>query len=514
MSPELKEDTYIYAVGNRATTVNKTGEWRFLTPEKTGRISPCRSDCLLDGEVPRWLEAVKKGQWAEAWETMKGYNPFPALTGYVCFHPCTENCNRGQLDREIDIPAVEKAIGEWRLENYEKPKTPKEVKARVAVVGSGPAGLSCAFYLAEAGYRVTVIERSNLPGGMLALGIPDYRLPRRVLRQELAILEDLGIEFKTGCSVGKDVSLADLDREFERVFLATGAWVSRKADIKGEESADVYDALDFLCRVNTEQPPKIKDPVIVIGGGNAAVDSARTALRMNGINHVSLVYRRSRAEMPAFPPEVEAAENEGVEMIYNALPREIEMDAQVVKAVVFDYSKTNREGLVVDSSRTFKKDCGTVIMALGQEQDLSILEEAEQPFSLFAGGDLVTGPATVTEAIKAGRVAAEAIRAQLEGLPLPALSPGEEEPVKFEELNLVARFDLQLLERQPEPEDEADRCLGCGTCNSCGICYLFCPDLAVNLSDGNYEINLDFCKGCGICATECPARALAMEGGR
>ena len=514
MLPEIVKEQVSYACGTEPCTVNKTGEWRFLTPGKAERPSPCNQGCLLDGEIPAWLEAVKLERWEEAWQIMSRRNPFPALTGYVCFHPCTENCNRGQLDRDIEIPAVEKAIGQWRLDHYKPKVKALTAKGRVAIVGSGPAGMSCAYYLNEAGYEVTVFEREKVIGGMFTLGIPEYRLPRRVLKKELDLLESEGIKFRTGCNIGSDIRLSELYAEFDEVFLASGAWKPRRAGISGEDSSGAWNALDFLKAVNSSSSPAIADPVVVIGGGNAAVDSARSALRLNGVNHVTLIYRRSRAEMPAGQVEVEAAEHEGVELICNALPREIEEDGQAVKSILLDHCKTSLEGLAIDRSRAFSKTCGTVIMALGQERDYTLFDTLEKSSVLFAGGDLISGPATVPEAINAGRNAAMAIKAKIEGLPGPGLPAAEQSPVKFEELNLGAKMNLQLQDVQADPSAEASRCLGCGTCNTCGICYLFCPDMAVDVVDGRYEFNLDYCKGCGICFKECPSRALAMEGGR
>ena len=514
MLPDIKTKKPVYAYGTESSAVNKTGEWRFMTPERVPKLSPCRQGCLLDGEVPVWLEAVKSEQWEEAWQVMRRYNPFPALTGYTCFHPCNENCNREQVDSGVDIPAVEKAIGLWRLDQY-KPGQQKELsKDKIAVVGSGPAGLSCAYYLNQAGYRVTVYEKEDQVGGMLALGIPEYRLPRSILTKELNLLKEEGVEFVTGCTIGSDLSLNDLYEKYAEVFLAPGAWKPRRAGITGEESRGVWNALDFLSEFNSGKQPEVKDLVIVIGGGNAATDSARSALRMNGVNHVTLVYRRSRAEMPAYQPEVEAAESEGVELIFNALPREIKTADGRVSGAEFNYSKTNRQGLVVDESTSFYKPCGTIIMALGQEQDSSIFSNLEKEAFFYAGGDLVTGPATVSEAIRAGRIAAETMIARLEKLPEPDLCLPVEDPVSFEDLYLEASVNLEIKDRQEMPEAEASRCLGCGTCNSCGICYLFCPDMAIDIVDGRYELNMDYCKGCGICYRECPSRALVMKGGR
>ncbi len=503
-----------YSYGFEPSTANKTGDWRFLTPEKSSRLSPCRQDCLLDGEIPLWMEAVKQEKWEEAWQIVSRYNPFPAITGYVCYHPCTSNCNRGQLDQDIAIEEVEKAIGEWRLNNIKAVQRPIKYKGKIGIVGSGPAGLSCAYYLNAAGYSVTVYEKTSLIGGMLTLGIPEYRLPRYVLNRELYMLEESGIHFIKDCPIGDKKDLCELYEEYDNIFLATGAWKPRRAYIPGEEDRRVYNALDFLSAINSGGQLEISDPVVVIGGGNAAIDSARSALRLKGVNHVSLVYRRSRAEMPANQEEVEAAEREGVELIFNALPREVEKEEQDIIGLMFDYCKTDLNGLSIDRSRSFSKSCGTVVMALGQQADLSVFCEFGRDVPFFAGGDLITGPSTVPEAIKAGRIAAYGIVADLEGLPVPQVMLPEQPVVSFEDLNLATKLNIKMQHKECTPELEASRCLGCGTCNACGTCYIFCPDMAIDVINGRFELNLDYCKGCGICVKECPAQALVLEGGR
>jgi len=283
--------------------------------------------------------------------------------------------------------------------------------------------------------------------------------------------------------------------------------------LPGEDSDLVYNALDFLSNYNTGVLQKLGSSVVVVGGGNAAIDSARTALRVNGVHHVTLLYRRSRLEMPADQSEVEAAEREGVELIFNVLPRSIETKGGRVKGVTVDHSRTDRYGLLVDSSTSFCRECDSVIMALGQLADYSLFGTLASKQTLFAGGDLISGPATVPEAIRAGRLAAMAIRSVYEDFEVCEQEILAGEVVSFEALNLAAKVNLELQQKEAEPQREAERCLGCGTCNSCGICYLFCPDVAVDQVDGKFEVNLDYCKGCGICVKECPAQAMVMKGG-
>lgn len=495
------------------STANNTGEWRLLTPTWKERISPCRQGCPLEGEIPAWLNAVKRSYWDEAWEIMQRKNPFPAITGQVCFHPCTEACNRRNLDEEINIPAVERALGLWRLQHYRPAAQPRRAEGHVAVVGSGPAGLSCAYYLNRAGYRVTVIEQAPAAGGLLALGIPSYRLPREILQQELQILQEEGIQFILNCSVGRDLDVSRLYDDYDRVFFATGASLSRMLSLPGANLNGVWSALHFLQQVNLGRSPAIESPVAVVGGGNAAIDAARSALRIKGIDRVTVLYRRTKEEMPADPEEVEAAAAEGVQFMFNVSPRELKGEQGRLVEAILNRSHTAGKKLIVEKDTERRIYCKTLIFAVGQERDLSVFGELPRMVHLYAGGDLISGPATVPQAIQAGRIAAAAIVAQWQGEPGPDLTPPQSGAVTFEELRLAGRPGPAAQGRREDPCAEAERCLGCGTCNSCGLCYLFCPDVAVTPDQGRYLFDLNFCKGCGICARECPARALIMEGG-
>ncbi len=495
------------------STVNQTGEWRLLTPTRQERISPCRQGCPLGGEIPAWLNAIKRDCWDEAWEIMQRKNPFPAITGQVCFHPCTAACNRRSLDEAINIPAVERALGLWKLQHYRPAAPPRRVEGNVAVVGSGPAGLSCAYYLNRAGCRVTVIEKAPVAGGLLALGIPSYRLPREILQQEMQLLQEEGIHFVLNCSVGRDLDASRLYDDYDGVFFATGASLSRVPSLPGANLNGVWSALKFLQQVNLGRSLEIESPVAVVGGGNAAIDAARSALRIKGIDRVTVLYRRAKEEMPADPEEVEAAAAEGVQFVFNAAPRELRGERGRLVEAIFSRSHTAGKKLIINKAAELGIHCKTLIFAIGQERDLSVFGQLPREVHLYAGGDLISGPATVPHAIQAGRIAAAAIAAQLQGGPGPDLAPPQSGAVTFEELHRAGWPSPAAQGRREAPSAEAERCLGCGTCNSCGLCYLFCPDLAVTVEQGRYLFDLNFCKGCGICARECPARALMMEGG-
>ncbi|RJX27068.1 MAG: FAD-dependent oxidoreductase [Dethiobacter sp.] len=515
------------------TLVNKTGLWRFLTPVRREKVSPCRMLCPLENGIPRWMNKAREGDWEGAWHIMKEYNPFPAITGYTCYRFCQEKCSRSSLDDAVAISEVEKAVGLWRHKSYgltkaaaDRDKPGKNRAAgpkKVAVVGSGPAGLSCAYYLNVLGAEVTVLEKMPLAGGLLATGIPEYRLPRDILRKELDLLQAEGIVIKTGLEVGKDLSFHDLEKNFDAVLLAVGAQESRPLKIAGDGLPGVTGAVEFLRDMHLGRLGKVSGRVIVAGGGNAAVDAA-CAATLQGAGEVTLFYRRSREEMPAHPDEINAARETGVNFVFQTVLTEIMGEEKVQKVRAARTAPSRRgEALQVLPDTYFDLECDLIIIAAGQESGLPKLTSlsfsaegiSQNENIILAAGDALSGPATVAAAIFSGRKAALSLAGVLwpenGRKDLPVIAPpfnGKEEAVALDALNPYL-FPRQG--RFSSAQEEAGRCFSCGICNKCGVCWVFCPDLAVAGSREDFEILLDYCKGCGICVKECPAGALHME---
>ena len=553
-----------------STLYNKTGSWRYMRPVYRERTPPCNAACPAGEDIVIWLGLVADRRFREAWETLRRENPFPGVCGRVCPHPCEAQCNRERLGGAIAIHSVERFLSDWAAEQGIAPPTQKPTRTEtVAVIGSGPAGLSCAYHLALRGFPVAVFEAEALPGGMLRTGIPAYRLPREVLDREIAALERLGVEIHTGMRLGANLSWDDLDT-YSAVFLALGQQLSRELGIPGEQTPGVLHGLEFLRRLNLGQPVQIGRRVAVIGGGNTAMDAARSARRLG--SEVTVVYRRSRAEMPAIAEEVQEAEEEGVVFHFLAAPAEIIGADGAVRALRCvrmrlgepDASGRRRPEPIPGSE--FELPVDTVIAALGQEADLSGLAadiacergaiqtdltgKTSRPRT-YAGGDAATGFGTVTAAIGSGKRAALAIARALDRVTMgefPPLShnmraaprPMLPDVVAFEELNLAylrpeprpatphrpaAERLRDFSEATPGLDEETAvaeglRCFSCGTCNRCDNCLVFCPDISI-LRRGDwvreyptypfFEVDYDYCKGCGICASECPRHAITME---
>jgi NADH-quinone oxidoreductase subunit F len=467
--------------------------------------SPCQHVCPMGLDVPGYIALIKEGRFEDSYRLIKQHLPFPSVCGRVCHAPCEGKCRRNQVDEALSIRHLKRFVADYALEHglVYNPKVKESRGERVAVIGAGPAGLTCAYYLAMEGYKPVVFEASKAAGGILAWGIPEYRLPKRILQKEIRDLERIGVEIRTNSRVEDMEGL--FSEGFKAVFVAAGAQRGIRLGVPGEELQGVYDALDFLKRVNSGENVKVGKRVAVIGGGNAAIDSARVALRKGA--EVHLFYRRERKDMPAIEEEIAAAEEEGVKFHFLAAPVEIIGRGGKVKAVKlirmrlgeFDKSARRKASPIEGSEFAFETD--TVIEAVGQVPDLSFLEKAGVELTkgglvlvdprtlatsrkgVFAGGDAVTGPATVTEAMAAGKRAAYSIKAFLEGegaapaigyeaeaIEIPSEPPADEEiiekpraqPPKIPIEKRVRSFDeaVQNYGRE-EAMEEAGRCLRC-----------------------------------------------------
>jgi NADPH-dependent glutamate synthase beta subunit-like oxidoreductase/Pyruvate/2-oxoacid:ferredoxin oxidoreductase delta subunit len=554
-----------------ATTLyNKTGSWRYMRPVYRERTPPCNEACPAGEDIVIYLGLVADGRFREAWEVLRRENPFPGVCGRVCPHPCESQCNRERLGGAIAIHHVERFLSDWAAAQGIAPVEQKPTRLeKVSVVGAGPAGLACAYHLALKGYPVTVFEADALPGGMLRTGIPAYRLPRNVLDREIAAIQALGVEIRTGQRLGGNLSWEDL-ADCSAVFLALGQQLSRELGVPGEDAQGVLHGLSFLRRLNLGEQVPIGRRVAVIGGGNTAMDAARSSRRLGA--EVTVVYRRSRAEMPAIAEEVQEATDEGIGFHFLAAPVEVltaggrVRGLRCVRMQLGEPDASGRRRPEPIPGSEFEMGVDTVIPALGQEADLGGLPAgiacergairiersgATTWAGAYAGGDVATGFGTVTAAIGSGKRAAIAIHRLLRGEApeeFPTLDrnmhvaprPTAPEVVSFEELNLAhlhheprpaerhrpaAERLGDFAEANPGLEEETvvgegRRCFSCGTCNRCDNCLNFCPDISV-LRCGEwaqeyptypyYEIYYDYCKGCGICAAECPRRAITME---
>jgi 2-oxoacid:acceptor oxidoreductase delta subunit (pyruvate/2-ketoisovalerate family) len=526
-----------------SSLANRTGAWRDERPVYVTREAPCRAACPARQDIQGWLYQAEEGAYEQAWRTIMLDNPFPAVVGRVCYHPCTTACNRGELDEAVGINSVERFLGDEALRRSWAPPEPAGASGRrVLVVGAGPSGLSAAYHLALLGHQVEIHDAGSRPGGMMRFGIPAYRLPRTVLDGEIERLLALGVTLRAGTRVG-DLELAMREGAFDAAFLAVGAHIARRAYVPAGDAARVLDALSLLRDVEEGERPLLGRHVVVYGGGNTAMDAARTARRL-GAGDAVVVYRRTRERMPAHESELREALEEGVQMRWLSTIREAGGGRVVLERMELDES-----GFPQPTGQLEELRADSVVLALGQEADLSLLErlagvEVEDGVvkvgadlmtghpGIFAGGDMVPAERTVTVAIGHGHAAARSIDAWLRRVPAPAPAPADAEPASFELLNTWYYSDapptiaprLDAIRRQSTFAEvqhgldeesalfEARRCLSCGSCFECDNCYGLCPDNAVvKLGPGErYEIDYDYCKGCGICAQECPCGAIAM----
>ncbi len=523
---------------------NETGSWRTERPIYVDRLPPCNNACPAGENIQQWLFHAESGDYKEAWQVLMEDNPLPGIMGRVCYHPCEDTCNRAELDEAVGIHAIERFLGRTAWEKKWKPKfDAKKSGKRVLVVGAGPSGLSAAYHLTRLGHDVTIREAGPMAGGMMRFGIPTYRLPRDVLDYEVQRILDMGVELELNTKV-EDIEAAFEKDRFDAVFVAVGAHLAKRIDIPGYAAGKILDAVSVLRDMETGvEPPQLGRRVVIYGGGNTAMDVARTVKRL-GVRESMIVYRRSRKEMPAHDFEATEAEEEGVMIHWLRTIKEIDETSFKVEKMQID-----KDGRPQPTGEFETIEADTLILALGQDVDTTFLEKVpgveiardgvmnvnNQMMTgrdgLFAGGDMVPAERTVTVAVGHGKKAARHIDAWLRGARYER--PEKHEIVGFSELNTWYYTDapkteqpqLDLVRRQTGFEEvlqgltednalyEARRCLSCGNCFECDNCYGICPDNAViKLGPGKrFEFNYDYCKGCGMCAAECPCGAITME---
>jgi NADPH-dependent glutamate synthase beta subunit-like oxidoreductase len=531
-----------------SSRANKTGSWRTERPVYVHRQAPCGHACPAGEDPQAWLYHAEEGGYEEAWRTIVAENPFPAVMGRVCYHPCETSCNRAQLDETVGINSVERFLGDEAIrEGWTLPAPAAESGKRVLVVGAGPSGLAAAYHLRLLGHEVVIRDAGPRAGGMMRFGIPKYRLPREVLDAEIRRILDLGVELELDHKVS-DLLLEKAEGRFDAVFLAVGAQLGRRAYIPAGSAAHMLDAVSMLHSMEGEERPLLGRRVVVYGGGNTAIDAARTAKRL-GAEEALIVYRRTRERMPAHESEVEEALEEGVLMKWLSTIKRADAGKLVVERMELDGS-----GFPQPTGELEELEADSLVLALGQETDLSLLEgvsgiEVDHGVvavgpnmmtghrGIFAGGDMVPAERSVTVAIGHGKLAARNIDAWLCG------KAGAREPeaqlAEFSALNTwyysdaprTVRPQLDAVRRSSTFDEvvlgldeqtalfEARRCMSCGSCFACDNCYGVCPDNAVIKLDpaevGSqsyaYAIDLDYCKGCGLCAAECPCGAIEME---
>jgi NADPH-dependent glutamate synthase beta subunit-like oxidoreductase len=528
------------------------GPVRIRKPVYLDLLPPCNAGCPAGENIQAWLASTRAGEHERAWRQLVADNPLPAIHGRVCYHPCESVCNRAELDSSVSIHSVERFLGDLALERrwqYDPP--PTRTGKRVLVVGAGPSGLSAAYHLARRGHEVEIRDAGDEPGGMMRYGIPAYRLPRDVLAGELARIEALGVRMTCGHRV-TDLAAEQATGRFDAVFVAVGAHLSKHVDIPARDASKIIDAVPFLRDIAAGARPVIGRRVAVYGGGNTAMDAARVARRL-GAQDTMIVYRRSRAQMPAHEDEASDAEREGVRI--NWLRTIAAFDGPELTVEVMELDE---EGRPHPTGKLETLAADTVIMAVGQDADTAFLRQIpDVEFKpdgtvlvspsmmtgcpgVFAGGDMVPSERTVTVGVGHGKKAAQFIDAYLQGN--GAVSPAKNDQATFERLHPWYFTDAER-RSQPEREPagrvadftevvgglsegqatyEAGRCLSCGNCFECDGCFGSCPEDAIikirpsrpagheHGTDYAYIFDYDRCTGCGICYEQCPVHAIEM----
>ena len=532
-----------------------------LRPVQVLKTPPCSEGCPNGTSIREFLTVIGQSEdsgrpypesFRKAWEILTEKNPLPAACGRVCPHPCEDGCNRGHKDGAIGINNLERFVGDYALENGFKLQrlSDSSYPQKVAVIGAGPAGLSCAYQLARRGYGVTIYEAFSKPGGMLRYGIPDYRLPSDVLDKEIRRIEELGVEIKCNQSVGRDIPYEELQKNYDAIFVGIGAHKGRLLGVPNEEADNVLTGTQFLNRINSGEPVEVGDKVLVVGAGDTAIDTARVSRRLGA--DVTIVYRRTRDEMPAIKEEIAGAEEEGVKLVFLAAPVAFERNGTRVTRMkcqrmeLGEPDSSGRRTPVPVPDSFFYLDATMVIAAISQEPDftgLDVLHDGKEwikadrdgatllPNTYAGGDDLELG--LVTIAIFNGRRAAETIHNKFQNIqPEPEQKP----PVITHDKIILSYYGSKLRNEafrlSPDERlknmngeitstltgaqaiDEAMRCMSCGSCFDCGTCWSYCQDQVIVkplTKHGTYKYKLDFCIGCKKCADNCPCGYIEMK---
>lgn len=549
---EYQEELPLTAMSFETTQWNHTGSWKYLEPYYQDFTPPCVARCLSKTDIASMMRFVEESRWEDAVQTVLQTNPYPAITGRVCPHPCEQPCNRKAFGGGVSIRAVECAVGDYKLKHNIVPKMEPEKYPKVSIIGSGPAGISAAYYLRTLGHSVVVYEQNPLPGGLLRLGIPSFRLPMETVDAEIEWLKGLGIQFETNHKIHP----SEID-SLGPTVLAFGYSRSRSLGIPGESLPKIYDGVALLRAFRLEAPVHIGNRVAIIGGGNTALDIARSLRRLGA--SPTIYYRRTQKEMPAFKEEITQATQEGIELVFLVAPVRVEPDTQggltlwLNRMELKGKDSSGRPKPEPVEGSEFPVSVDAIVKALGETLEMSDIpqtvavgkgnirvdEEWKTTHDLTVACGDCTGVMgnTVSEAIYSGRASAFSLYETLTKQKAPLLNVldnrgASEQQAKFKELNMAyfekesaltpslrgaqeRATDFAEVEGHLSEQDavsEAARCFKCGTCIECDNCFHFCPDLAiVRQEGGGYEINFEYCKGCGVCVEECPRQAIHLR---
>ena len=536
-----QEKPYAITLDPATSLLNKTGSWRTSRPVYVRRLPPCNQACPAGENIQAWLALAEEERYEEAWRKIMEENPLPVVMGRCCYHNCETSCNRTQLDESVGINSVERFLGDMALQHRWSIEPGVETGKRIMIVGSGPAGLSCAYHLRRLGHAVTIFESAPRPGGLIRYGIPRYRMPREKLTAEIARIEAMGVDIQCNRYIEDFVSEKEAG-QFDALFVAVGAQRTRRLLSSGNDDSQVLDAIEVLRDLELDKPSHLAGHVVVHGGGNTAMDVARSAIRLGALK-VTVIARATRENMRAHPMEIKEALEEGVEVLNLH-----SVSAFDGKTVTLEKMAATNESRPRATGEYDTIEADVVVEAVGQLLDQEPLKnipgldmssgwiefDEQMGFGadgIFVGGDMTSEGGTVTTAIGHGKKAARCIDAWFNGSsyapePKDAMASFEHlETWYYTDAPRSHRPRLDVVRRssgfaevvgnldEETAAYEARRCMSCGNCFECDNCYGVCPDNAVKkLGPGKgFEFNYDYCKGCGLCESECPCGAIAMQ---